>query len=166
MADNNWRKMREVFDSALSRQPEERQKFVNEACGEDKILLAEVESLLSSHDSAESFMETPAVAEVAHLIEIEIKKLEAGKFFGYYEIIKQIGAGGMGEVYRARDEKLNRDVAIKVLPASFSENQDRLNRFEQEAQAAGALNHPNILTIHEIGEVDGCRFIATEFIEG
>jgi serine/threonine protein kinase len=111
-------------------------------------------------------METPAVAEVAHMIEIEIKKLEAGKRFGYYEIIKQIGAGGMGEVYRARDEKLNRDVAIKVLPASLSENHDRLSRFEQEAQAAGALNHPNILTIHEIGEVDGCRFIATEFIEG
>src|SRR6266511_2593245 len=142
MADEKWRRVRKVFDAALSRKAEERQNFVNEACGEDKSLLSEVESLLSSLDSAESFMETPAVAEVANMIEIEIKKLEAGKCFGYYEIIKQIGAGGMGEVYRARDEKLNRDVAIKVLPASFSENQDRLNRFEQEAQAAGALNHP------------------------
>src|SRR6266498_2161838 len=166
MADEKWRRVRKVFDAALSRKAEERQNFVNEACGKDKSLLAEVESLLSSHDSAESFMETPAVAKVADAIEAETKKLEAGKRFGYYEIINQIGVGGMGEVYRARDEKLNRDVAIKVLPASFSENQDRLNRFEQEAQAAGALNHPNILTIHEIGEVDGCRFIATEFIEG
>ena len=118
--------MREVFDSALSRQPEERQKFVNEACGEDKILLAEVESLLSSHDSAESFMETPAVAEVAHLIEIEIKKLEAGKRFGYYEIIKQIGAGGMGEVYLAKDTRLERKLALKILPESVAEDEERM----------------------------------------
>src|SRR5215211_97229 len=107
MADEEWQKVREIFDSALRHKPDERRRFVNEVCGDDKILLAEVESLLSAHDSAQSFMETPAVAKVADMIEPEAKKLEAGKCLGYYEIIKQVGAGGMGEVYRARDEKLN-----------------------------------------------------------
>ncbi len=92
MPDEKWQKVREVFDSALRRQPEERRKFVNEACGDDKTLLAEVESLLSSLDSADSFMETPAVAKVADVIEAETKILETGKCFGYYEIIEQIGA--------------------------------------------------------------------------
>lgn len=86
MADKNWQKVRETFDSALRLQPEERQNFVNKACGEDKVLLAEVESLLSSHDSAESFMETPAVARVVDVIEAKTKKLKEGKCFGHYEI--------------------------------------------------------------------------------
>src|SRR6266403_2905461 len=85
---------------------------------------------------------------------------------GHYEIISKIGEGGMGEVYRARDKKLGRDVAIKVLPAALSENADRLNRFEQEAQAAGALNHPNILVIHHIGIHDGAPYIVSELLEG
>ena len=83
-----------------------------------------------------------------------------------YTIVSKIGEGGMGEVYRARDTKLGRGVAIKVLPAAFSEDSERLRRFEQEAQAAGALNHPNIATIHEIGESDVVNFIAIEFIDG
>ncbi len=83
-----------------------------------------------------------------------------------YTIVSKIGEGGMGEVYRARDTKLGRDVAIKVLPASLSENTDRLNRFEQEAQAAGALNHPNILVIHHIGIHDGAPYIVSELLEG
>src|SRR6185503_11954281 len=113
MPNAEWQKVREIFDSALRRRPEERQNFIHQACGEDKTLLAEVESLLSSLDSAESSMETPAVAEVAGTIEIETKTLEAGKCFGHYEIIKQIGVGGMGEVYLARDKKLDRQVAVK-----------------------------------------------------
>src|SRR6266540_5249959 len=126
MANEKWQKVREIFDSALRHKPDERRRFVNEVCGDDKILLAEVESLLSSHDSAESFMETPAVAEVAHMIEIEIKKLEAGKCFGYYEIIKQIGAGGMGEVYLAKDTRLERKLALKILPESVAEDEERM----------------------------------------
>jgi eukaryotic-like serine/threonine-protein kinase len=165
MADDNWQRVREVFDSALGRPPEERQNFVSDTCGEDKILLAEVESLLSSHDSAESFMETPAVAEVAYMIEIEPKKLE-GKSFGRYEIIKQIGRGGMGEVYLARDRKLDRNVAIKILNEEFSQDESNLQRFVSEAKAASALNHPNILTIYEFGEVEDTRFIVSEYIEG
>ena len=105
MPDAKWQKVRDVFESALQQKPDERRRFVNEVCGDDKTLLAEVESLLSSMDSAESFMETPAVAKVADMIEIETNKLEAGKCFGHYDIINQIGAGGMGEVYLASDKK-------------------------------------------------------------
>src|SRR6266571_1190659 len=92
--------------------------------------------------------------------------LAAGTKLGRYEIRSQLGAGGMGEVYRARDEKLNRDVAIKVLPASLSQDQDRLRRFEQEAQAAGALNHPNILVVYDVGTHDGSPYVVSELLEG
>ncbi|HLO01337.1 MAG TPA: protein kinase, partial [Pyrinomonadaceae bacterium] len=166
MADHNWQKVREIFDAALRRRPEERRRFVDEACGEDKTLLAEVESLLSSLGSADSFMETPAVAEVAHMIEGETKKLKTGKCFGHYEIINQIGFGGMGEVYLARDKKLDRTVAIKILNEEFSQDESNLQRFVSEAKAASALNHPNILTIYEFGEAEDARFIVSEYIEG
>ncbi|MFL6211198.1 MAG: protein kinase domain-containing protein [Pyrinomonadaceae bacterium] len=166
MAHENWQQVREIFDSALRRKPEERRAFVHAACGEDKLLRAEVESLLSSLDSAESFMETPAVAEVAGVIAAETKLLAPGTCFGHYEIIKQIGAGGMGEVYLAVDKKLDRQVAVKMLNAQFKQKAANLGRFIQEAKAASALNHPNILVIHEIGEADEAHFIVSEFIEG
>ncbi len=166
MADENWAKLREVFDSALRRKPAERRKFVIEVCGGDRVLLAEVESLLDSLDSAESFMETPAVAKVANEIEVEQKKLETGKCFGHYEIIRQIGAGGMGEVYLANDQKLDRQVAVKILNEKFSRDESNLHRFIQEAKVASVLNHPNILVIHEIGETEDAHFIVSEFIKG
>ena len=165
MTDAAWQKVKEIFDSALRRRPEERQSFVNEACGDDKSLLAEVESLLASHDGAGNFMETPAVAKVAVVMEVE-QTLEAGRSVGHYEIINQIGEGGMGEVYLARDTKLDRKVALKFLPAAIAQDRERLRRFQQEARATSALNHPNILTVFEIGEADGRHYIATEFIEG
>ena len=164
--DNKWQKVREIFDATIRRQPEERSKFVIEACGDDKTLLAEVESLLSSLDGAESFMETPAVATVADLIQAETKKLETGKCFGHYEVIEQIGAGGMGEVYLAQDNKLDRKVAVKILNKEFSQDESNLRRFIQEAKAASALNHPNILVIHEIGEADDANYIVSELIKG
>jgi serine/threonine protein kinase/Tfp pilus assembly protein PilF len=166
MAAENWEKVREVFDSALGRPPEERHNFVNEACGDDKTLLAEVESLLLSLDSAESFMETPAVAKVAETIEAESKHLERGQTFGHYEIIDQIGEGGMGEVYLAKDTRLNRQVALKLLSAHVTEDKNRASRFQQEAFATSALNHPNIVTIYDIGAWQGSDFIATEFVNG
>src|SRR5213080_317043 len=92
--------------------------------------------------------------------------LGAGTQLGRYEIRSKTGAGGMGEVYRARDEKLNRDVAIKVLPASLSQDEDRLRRFEQEARAAGALNHPNLLAVYDVGTHDGAPYLVTELLEG
>ena len=92
--------------------------------------------------------------------------LEAGTKLGRYEIRSQLGAGGMGEVYLAQDTKLDRKVALKILPPTLAEDKDKMNRFVREARLASALNHPNIITIHEIGEIDGVHFIATEYIEG
>src|SRR5438128_6824144 len=92
--------------------------------------------------------------------------LSAGTKLGPYEILAPIGAGGMGEVYRAKDPRLKREVAIKVLPASFSQDADRLRRFEQEAQAAGGLNHPNITSVYDIGTAEGAPYIVTELLEG
>ena len=92
--------------------------------------------------------------------------LSAGTRLGPYEILAPIGAGGMGEVYRARDPRLGREVAIKVLPAAFSQDADRLKRFEQEARSASALNHPNIVTIHEIGRRTARSYIAMELVDG
>ena len=166
MTDERWQKVRSIFDSALRRKPDERHSFVNEVCGDDKTLLAEVESLLSSHDNAESFMETPAVANVADMIEMETKKFKAGQRFGHYEIIKQIGAGGMGEVYLARDTRLERRLALKTLPESVAQDAERMQRFVREAKSSSALNHPNIITIYEIGQTDNTHFIAIEYVEG
>ena len=93
-------------------------------------------------------------------------RLNAGTRFGPYEILEFLAAGGMGEVYRARDTRLNRDVAVKVLPASFATDPDRLRRFSHEAQAAGALNHPNVLTVHDVGQHDGVSYIVSELLDG
>src|SRR5512146_869605 len=92
--------------------------------------------------------------------------LSAGTRLGPYEIVKPLGAGGMGEVYRARDTRLKREVAVKVLPASFSKDPDRLRRFEQEAQAAGGLNHPGITAVYDVGSHEGAPYIVTELLEG
>src|SRR5512141_978350 len=92
--------------------------------------------------------------------------LSAGSRLGPYEILGQIGAGGMGEVYRAKDPRLGRDVAVKVLPASFSQDADRLRRFEQEARAAGVLNHPNITAVYDIGTHEGAPYVVQEMLEG
>src|ERR1035441_19236 len=92
--------------------------------------------------------------------------LTSGTKLGPYEIVSALGAGGMGEVYRARDSRLGREVALKVLPQSFASDTDRLRRFEQEARAVAALNHPNILAIHDIGEQEGAPFIVSELLEG
>src|SRR5436853_5596931 len=92
--------------------------------------------------------------------------ISSGTQLGRYEIRTKLGEGGMGEVYRARDEKLNRDVAIKVLPSTLSQDADRLRRFEQEAEAAGALNHPNILAVYDVGMHEGAPYIVSELLEG
>jgi serine/threonine protein kinase len=166
MADANWQKVREVFDGALRRQPEQRHNYISEACGHDEDLRAEVESLFSSFEESDEFMETPAVSHVADMIESETKSLAPGTMFAHYEIIRRVGIGGMGQVYLAKDRKLDRRVAIKILNEKFSRDESGLERFVREAKAASALNHPNILVIHEIGESNDAHYIVSEFIEG
>src|SRR5205823_1431183 len=124
-----------------------------------------VESLIASHERAGGFIETPAADLAADLL-VENKNRLTGLTVGPYEILNLLGAGGMGEVYLAEDTRLGRRVALKVLLAHFTDDPERLQRFEQEARAASMLNHPNIVTVHEIGELSGVHFIVTEFIEG
>ncbi len=166
MGEGKWQRVRQIFDSALKLEPDARRDFVKESCGDDKSLFDEVESLLSSHENADSFLEKPAAAELANVIEAPTRKLEPGKFVGHYEIIKLIGSGGMGEVYLAKDQKLDRRVAVKILNDRFSQSESNLSRFIQEAKAASGLNHPNILVIHEIGETEDGHYIVSEFIDG
>src|SRR5260370_16555665 len=126
----------------------------------------EVESVLEGEDGAGSFLAAGAMRDAAKML-VEDESLSlVGKELGHYQVLSLLGAGGMGEVYLAEDFRLKRQVAVKLLPAELTANGDRLRRFEQEAQAASALNHPNIITIHEIGRVDGLNFIVSEFIEG
>ncbi|HSE36533.1 MAG TPA: protein kinase, partial [Blastocatellia bacterium] len=130
------------------------------------MLRTEVETLLASDGEGWELIEKPALEVAAPLLAHERQQLSAGQSFSHYRVISLIGKGGMGEVYLAEDRLLNRRIALKLLPADYTRDKERLRRFEQEAQAASALNHPNILTIHEIGHAETQRFIATEFVDG
>jgi len=167
MTPERWQQVKGLFHSALARGPDERADFLARACGGDESLRREIESLIRSHDLGESFIEQPAADVAAELLAGRPFRLEAGRRIGRYEIKRLLGEGGMGQVYLARDTtELERLVALKVLPADVASDPERMRRFVQEAKTASALNHPNILTIHEIGEVGYSRFIATEFVEG
>jgi serine/threonine protein kinase len=165
MTPERWQKVKGIFQSALERAPGERSAFLLQACGGDEPLCKEVESLISSHEKDGSFIDSPAYEAAAGMLANDPEST-VGQKIGHYEILSTLGKGGMGEVYLAQDHKLGRKVALKFLPLSFTKDADRLRRFEREARAASALNHPNILTIHEVGEADGHKFIATEFIDG
>jgi serine/threonine protein kinase/tetratricopeptide (TPR) repeat protein len=136
------------------------------ACSGDAALLKEVEDLLVSDGQQWELIGTPAFEMVAPLLAKDQPQLKAGDSIGHYQVVSLLGLGGMGQVYLAEDTKLGRKVALKLLPTSYTRDESRLRRFQQEARAASALNHPNILTIHELGEVNGEQFIATEFVEG
>ncbi len=167
MSESRWEKVKEVFQAALERTPgAERELYLSEACGADADFLAEVLDLLHSFEEADDFMDTPPIGEVAEAIVGKTANLAPGQQIGRYRIERKLGAGGMGEVFLARDTELERFVALKILSAAFSNNADRVRRFVQEARSASALNHPNILTIYEIGQFENLRFIATEYIEG
>ena len=166
MTPERWHRVKDVFQSALQLAPDERSVYLAGACGDDKELRQEVESLIASHEKSGEFIDSPAYSVAAEMIVDDKADLKPGETIGAYRIVSFIGRGGMGEIYLARDSRLGRKIALKFLPSEFTKDAERLWRFEQEARAASALNHPNILTIHEIGEVDGRRFIATEFVEG
>src|SRR5258705_3246884 len=166
MPPERWQQIDQLFHSALERAPQERALFITEACAGDETLKREVESLLKSHEQAESFIEQPASDVAAELLASGRVKLTIGQQIGHYTITELLGVGGMGEVYLAQDIKLGRKVALKLLPAQITTEAERVRRFEREARAASSLNHPNILTIYEIGETDGTYYIATEFVEG
>ncbi|HEY6120811.1 MAG TPA: protein kinase [Pyrinomonadaceae bacterium] len=166
MKSEQWHRVKEVFEAALDRAPEERSAFVGQACAGDELLHSEVESLLSSYEQEKSFLETPAAAMAAHSLVKEESAALVGQHLGHYQVIREIGRGGMGVVYLAQDVSLDRPVALKLLPKHLTNDPNRLRRFEREARAASALNHHNILTIYEIAQLDGLHFIATEFIDG
>lgn len=164
MAPEYWQQVKQIFNSALEYEPTARAEYLSRACAGNDSLRNQVEALISAHEKDGSFIDRPAYQAAAETLLQET--LSAGRMIGHYEILGTLGKGGMGVVYLATDTKLGRKVALKFLPAFFTSQKDRLLRFEQEARAASALNHPNILTVHEIGEADGLRFIATEFVEG
>lgn len=161
---SNWQKAKEIFAAGVEIEPANRGKFLDEACGGDADLRHDLESLLAS-DDAKSFLSQPAIGAVADVVTPSLR-FEKGRAFGQYEIIELIGAGGMGEVYLARDTRLNRQVALKFLSVAVSGDGNRFRRFEREALAVSALNHPNILTIYELRAEDQIPFIATEFVSG
>jgi eukaryotic-like serine/threonine-protein kinase len=166
MSPERWKQVNELFHSAVEREPAHRAAFLDQACADDQELRREVESLIRSHEDTNSFIDAPAFEASTQLFAEEKPEFTAGQRIGHYKILSMLGRGGMGEVYLAQDNKLGRKVALKLLPASFTRDQERVRRFEQEARAASALNHPNILTIYDVDEVEGIRVIATEYIEG
>src|SRR4029450_8105617 len=151
---------------AVERAPGERAAFLDEACHGDDGLRREVGSLLTSYERSENFIELPAFQVAPELVTNDRTGALVGKLIGHYRIESLIGGGGMGEVYLARDERLGRKAALKLLPDSLTTDETQLSRFKNEARSASALNHPNILTVYEIGTEGNRQFIATEFIEG
>jgi len=166
MKPERWRQINDLFESAAERVPEERAAFLEEACHGDQGLRREVESLIACDERSENFIESPAVEVVLELLGNDTAGATVGELIGHYRIESLLGVGGMGEVYLARDERLGRRVALKFLPKRLTSDKMQLSRFESEARAASALNHPNILTVYEIGTEGDRQFIATEFIEG
>ena len=166
MTPERYQKAGDIYHAALDMPPGRRPAFLDHACDGDSDLRGEVESLLAAHDRVGQFIEVPAIEVAAALIALDEASGALTGRIGPYELLSPIACGGMGEVYRARDRTLGRDVALKLPRRLPRVDLDVVRRFEQEARAASSLNHPNIVTIHEIGEAAGRRFIAMELVEG
>ncbi|MEW6212329.1 MAG: serine/threonine-protein kinase, partial [Acidobacteriota bacterium] len=159
MNPERWERIERIFQSALEIDSRERAAFLDHACADDHSLRSEVESLIAAHNQAGSFIASaPSANDQTILIE--------GREVGHYHVLSLIGRGGMGEVYLAEDTRLGRKVALKLLPSDFIKDDDRVRRFQREARAASSLNHPNIITVFDIGQSDRLHFIAAEFIDG
>src|SRR6516165_4614170 len=158
MTPERWQKIRDVLCDALEVAPEQRSAFLDGACVADPDLRSEVESLLSSQGKVpSSFLQSPPITSTT---------LMPGTKLGPYSISSLLGVGGMGEVYRAHDSKLGRDIALKVLPSKTAANPDRLKRFQREARAVAALNHPHIVTIFSVEQSNRTHFLTMELVEG
>jgi predicted ATPase/serine/threonine protein kinase len=166
MTPEQYEKVGQLFHAALELPRERRSSFLSGACGADVALRQEVESLLLAHEQAGDFVDRPAVTMAGEWLAQQQEHEPVSGRIGAYEVLSLIGRGGMGEVYLARDSRLGRNVAVKLLQSALTSNLDAVRRFEQEARAASSLNHPNIVTIHDIGDLLERRFIAMEFVEG
>lgn len=168
---NRWQQIQGIYLDALEVDPQARAAYLTAACAGDDELRREVESLLNAHEDAGTFLQSPAVIVAAQEIKRSGEAAPAptsplGNQISHYKIISALGAGGMGEVYLAEDTRLRRKVALKLLPEKFTQDLERIVRFEQEARAVSALNHPNIITIYDIGQQNNLWFMATEFVDG
>src|SRR5881296_4526262 len=166
MTPARLQRVEEIFHAALDQEPDQVDAFLDAACEGDDVLRRKVEALLSSHQRAGVFIETPVAGIATRIIENGQADLLVGHTIGHYKISKRIGTGGMGEVYLATDVTAGRKAALKLLPMRFTGDIERLKRFQQEARAVVGLNHPNILTVYEIGEDHSTHYIASELIEG
>lgn len=166
MTPERWKQIDQIFEAALELSVDKRSMFLEQACAGDDELRKEVETLLSSEHQAGSSIDRSPKLIAANLVAQSKGKLSGALLTGRYQILSPLGAGGMGEVYRAKDLRLGRDVAIKVLPETFAANPDALSRFEREAKAVAALSHPNILAIHDFGSDNGVSFAVMELLEG
>jgi Tol biopolymer transport system component len=165
-----WKKIDELIDAALELPEGDRGAFVAQQTKDDVVLCEEVLQLLSAHKEGDNFLLRSAMNVAAVALAADSAPPSAFRYLhktiATYRIEAQVGAGGMGEVYRAFDEKLKRKVALKILPSEFTSNDERVKRFELEARAISSLNHPNIVTIYDVGNFEGINYIATEFVEG
>jgi tetratricopeptide (TPR) repeat protein len=170
MTPERWGQIGELYHAALDMAREQRAAFLDEVCAGDQELRREIESLLAADEKAGDFIAEPALNDAAKMLVEDqsstLASLAAGRRLGRYRIISLLGTGGMGEVYLAYDPRLGRRVALKLLLAEFTRDEARVRRFVKEARAVSALNHPSIITIHEIGQSEGRHYIVTEFIEG
>jgi eukaryotic-like serine/threonine-protein kinase len=162
----HWQKVNELFHAVLEHEPGQRSAFLQDACAGDEVLRLEVESLIAAHERPGSFVDAAAYEVAANLFRHDQSGPLAGQQIGHYEILGKIGEGGMGEVYRAKDTKLGRDVAIKVLPAAFVRDESRRKRFHQEARALAALNHPHIAAIYGFEDTGDICALVLELVEG
>ena len=167
MSAEQWERTKQILEEALRLTPSQRYGYLDLACGEDRELRVEVESLIAAHEEAGSQFLAAAAPEILQLAaSSHPPKIPLNQIIGHYRLIDEVGRGGMGVVYKAEDTRLHRFVALKFLPEDLAQKPEALARFRREAQAASALSHPNICTIHDVGEVDGKAFITMEYLEG